>query len=181
MALELESVRVDKPDDVNVVVGQAHFIKTVDDLHEAIAQIAPGARFGVAFSEASGPRLVRRSGSDQEMISLAVRTARPIGAGHSFVIMLGMGEPDAHPQEQSYDEQREQEIDRKHRVAPRDDGTSLPFGLSRFVAHDPPLHAVDVPRTAVPPHALSSAASRRRGRGSAAAREERVPTARDRC
>lgn len=88
MALELEAVRIEKPDEVNVVVGQAHFIKTVDDLHEAIAQTAPGARFGVAFSEASGPRLVRRSGNDQEMISIAVRAARAIGAGHSFVIML---------------------------------------------------------------------------------------------
>ncbi len=88
MNIALETVCVEKPDDVNVVLGQAHFIKTPDDLHEAIAQIAPRARFGVAFCEASGPRLVRRSGTDDEMVSLAVRVATAIGAGHSFVIML---------------------------------------------------------------------------------------------
>lgn len=88
MALKLESIGVQKPEDVNLILGQAHFIKTVDDLHEAIAQMAPAAHFGIAFCEASGPRLVRRSGTDQEMVSIAVLAARAIGAGHSFVIML---------------------------------------------------------------------------------------------
>jgi hypothetical protein len=87
-ALELERVRIEKPDEVNVVLGQAHFIKTVDDLHEVIAQTAPSARFGVAFCEASGPRLIRRSGTDKDMVALAVQTARAIGAGHSFVVTL---------------------------------------------------------------------------------------------
>lgn len=88
-ALAFETVRIEKPDDVNVILGQAHFIKTVDDLHEAIAQISSGARFGVAFCEASGPRLVRRSGTDEAMVGLAVGAASAIGAGHAFVIMLG--------------------------------------------------------------------------------------------
>jgi adenosine/AMP kinase len=87
-ALHFETIRVDKPDEVNVVLGQAHFIKTIDDLHEALAQVAPAAHFGIAFCESSGPRLIRRSGTDQAMTTLAVQTATAIGAGHSFVIML---------------------------------------------------------------------------------------------
>ncbi|AKV04799.1 putative transmembrane protein [Labilithrix luteola] len=86
--MKLESIRVEKPEDVNVVLGQAHFIKTVDDLHEAIVQSAPTAHFGVAFCESSGPRLVRRSGTDEDMVAVAVRAANAIGAGHSFVLML---------------------------------------------------------------------------------------------
>jgi hypothetical protein len=86
--MDLHTVSIEKPADVNVVVGQAHFIKTVDDLHEALALAAPGSHFGVAFCEASGPRLVRRSGTDDEMIALAVRNAQAIGAGHSFVMLL---------------------------------------------------------------------------------------------
>jgi uncharacterized protein len=88
VAFQLESIRVEKPEDVNVILGQAHFIKTVDDLHEAIAQIAPMAHFGVAFCESSGPRLVRRSGTDEDMVMAAIRVANAIGAGHAFVIML---------------------------------------------------------------------------------------------
>ena len=87
-APRFETVRVERPVDVNVVIGQAHFIKTVDDLHEALAQTAPSAKFGVAFCESSGPRLVRRSGNDEAMIANAVRAAKAIGAGHSFVVML---------------------------------------------------------------------------------------------
>jgi uncharacterized protein len=86
--LQLESVRVEKPEDVNVVLGQAHFIKTIDDLYEAIAHVASRARFGVAFCESSGPRLIRRNGTDEDLVTLAVRVANTIGAGHSFVIML---------------------------------------------------------------------------------------------
>ena len=86
-------VPIDKPDDVNVVVGQAHFIKTVDDLHEALAGVSPSLLFGVAFCEASGQRLVRRSGNDPELVDLATRNASAIAAGHTFVIMLRNGFP----------------------------------------------------------------------------------------
>ena len=86
-------VTVDKPDDVNVVIGQAHFIKTADDLHEALVGVSPSLKFGVAFCEASGPRLVRRAGNDPELVALAVRHALDIGAGHSFVVFLREGFP----------------------------------------------------------------------------------------
>ncbi|GJO07266.1 hypothetical protein NJB1907f44_39340 [Mycobacterium marinum] len=86
-------VSVDKPEDVNVVIGQAHFIKTVDDLHEALVGVSPSLRFGLAFCEASGPRLVRRTGNDAELVELATDTALAIAAGHSFVIFLREGFP----------------------------------------------------------------------------------------
>lgn len=92
-SLTWDVVSVDKPDDLNVVIGQAHFIKTVEDLHEALAGVSASLRFGVAFCEASGPRLVRRSGNDPELVDLAVRNALAIGAGHSFVIFLREGFP----------------------------------------------------------------------------------------
>ncbi len=82
----------DKPD-INVVIGQAHFIKTVEDLHEALVGVSPSLRFGLAFCEASGPRLVRRTGNDTELVDLATRTALSIAAGHSFVIFLRDGFP----------------------------------------------------------------------------------------
>ena len=91
--MELEAVPIEKPDDVNVVIGQAHFIKTVEDLHEALVGISPHLRFGLAFCEASGPRLVRRSGNDAELTALAVRNALAVGAGHSFVVLLRDGYP----------------------------------------------------------------------------------------
>lgn len=91
--LSWDVVSVDKPDDVNVVIGQAHFIKTVEDLHEAMVGVSPSLRFGLAFCEASGPRLVRRSGNDDELVDLATRTALAIAAGHSFVIFLREGFP----------------------------------------------------------------------------------------
>ena len=68
MAVSLDVVALDKPEDVNVIVGQAHFIKTVEDLHEALAGVSPHLRFGIAFCEASGDRLIRRSGNDPELI-----------------------------------------------------------------------------------------------------------------
>lgn len=86
-------VPIDKPDDVNVVIGQAHFIKTVDDLHEALVGVSPSLRFGVAFCEASGQRLIRRSGNDPELVDLATRNASAIAAGHTFVILLRNGFP----------------------------------------------------------------------------------------
>jgi len=92
-AVSLEVVSLEKPEDVNVIVGQAHFIKTVEDLHEALAGVSASLRFGVAFCEASGARLVRRSGNDGELTGLAVRNAEAIAAGHSFVIMLRDGFP----------------------------------------------------------------------------------------
>lgn len=86
-------VSVDKPDGLNVVIGQAHFIKTVEDLHEALVGVSPVLRFGLAFCEASGPRLVRRSGNDPDLVELATRNALAIGAGHCFVILLREGFP----------------------------------------------------------------------------------------
>ena len=91
--LSIEVVAVDRPDDVNVIVGQAHFIKTVDDLHEALAGVSPFLRFGIGFCEASGACLVRRSGNDDELARLAAATAQAIGAGHSFVVLLREGYP----------------------------------------------------------------------------------------
>ncbi len=91
--MELVAVPIEKPDDVNVVVGQAHFIKTVEDLHEALAQSSAQLRFGIAFCESSGPRLVRRSGNDAELVELATKNASAVGAGHSFVVALRGGFP----------------------------------------------------------------------------------------
>jgi uncharacterized protein len=86
-------VPVTMPDDVNLIFGQAHFIKTVEDLYEALVGSSPHLRFGLAFCEASGPRLVRRAGNDPELVDLAVRHALAIGAGHSFVVLLRDGFP----------------------------------------------------------------------------------------
>lgn len=91
--MELRVVPLDKPEDMNVIVGQAHFIKSVEDLHEALAGSSPQLRFGLAFCEASGPCLVRRSGNDPELVDLAVRNALAIGAGHTFLVLLREGYP----------------------------------------------------------------------------------------
>jgi adenosine/AMP kinase len=91
--MELHVVPIDKPEDVNLILGQAHFIKTVEDLHETLAQSSAALRFGVAFCESSGPRLVRRSGNDDDLVQLAVAAAQQVGAGHCFVIMLREGFP----------------------------------------------------------------------------------------
>ncbi len=92
-SLSWDVVSVDKPDGLDVVIGQAHFIKTVEDLHEALVGVSPVLRFGLAFCEASGPRLVRRSGNDPDLVEMAARNALAIGAGHSFVIFLREGFP----------------------------------------------------------------------------------------
>lgn len=92
-AVNLSSIAIEKPDDLNVIIGQAHFIKTVEDLHEALVGSSPHLRFGVAFCEASGPRLVRRSGNDTGLIELAMRNAELIAAGHCFVVLLREGFP----------------------------------------------------------------------------------------
>jgi hypothetical protein len=91
--VELHIVPIDKPDDMNVIVGQAHFIKTVEDVHEALAGISPHLRFGIAFCEASGPCLVRRSGNDDDLVELATKNALAVGAGHSFFVFLREGYP----------------------------------------------------------------------------------------
>ncbi|MDT0143918.1 adenosine-specific kinase [Microbacterium sp. PRC9] len=93
MTVDIEVVSLVKPDDVNVIVGQSHFIKTVEDLHEALAGVGGTLRFGVAFCEASGARLVRRTGNADDLVALAVDAALAIGAGHAFVIMLQGGFP----------------------------------------------------------------------------------------
>jgi adenosine/AMP kinase len=85
--VDITTVRFDKPDDLNVIVGQSHFIKTVEDLHEACVHV-PGMKFGIAFNEASGPCLVRRSGNDAALVDVAVRGAEAIGAGHVFVVAM---------------------------------------------------------------------------------------------
>lgn len=92
-SLSWDVVSIDKPEDLNVVIGQAHFIKTVEDLHEALVGVSPSLRFGLAFCEASGPRLVRRSGNDDELVELATRNALAIAAGHCFVVFLREGFP----------------------------------------------------------------------------------------
>jgi uncharacterized protein len=92
-AVSFEVVDVDMPDDANVIIGQSHFIKTVEDLHEALAGVSPHLKFGLAFCEASQARLVRRSGNDAGLTALATENARRIGAGHSFVILLRNGFP----------------------------------------------------------------------------------------
>jgi adenosine/AMP kinase len=84
----MEFVKVDRPADTNVIIGQAHFIKTAEDLYEAMVNAVPGAKFGLAFCEASGPRLVRVEGNDPELRSCAAKNAQRIGAGHSFVIVM---------------------------------------------------------------------------------------------
>lgn len=91
--MEILSVPVEKPDDVNVIIGQSHFIKTVEDLHETLAGSSPQLRFGVAFCESSGPRLIRRSGNEPALVDGAVRIAQAVGAGHCFVILLREGFP----------------------------------------------------------------------------------------
>lgn len=91
--MEILSVPVEKPDDVNVIIGQSHFIKTVEDLHETLAGSSPQLRFGVAFCESSGPRLIRRSGNEPTLVDGAVLIAQAIGAGHCFVILLREGFP----------------------------------------------------------------------------------------
>jgi len=88
MAMELKTVKIEKPSEINFILGQSHFIKTVEDLHEAAVASAPGIKFGVAFCEASGDCLIRFSGNDEEMVELAKSNAAAIGAGHSFIIFL---------------------------------------------------------------------------------------------
>ena len=89
--MDITVVKIEKPEAINFILGQSHFIKTVEDIHEALVNAVPGIKFGVAFCEASGKCLVRWSGTDDAMIELAKENALAIGAGHSFIIFLGEG------------------------------------------------------------------------------------------
>lgn len=86
--MQFEVIDVPIPEGTNVIIGQAHFIKTVEDLYEALVNSVPGIRFGLAFNEASGKRLVRHEGNDEELRRLAIDVAKRIGAGHVFVIYI---------------------------------------------------------------------------------------------
>jgi uncharacterized protein len=86
--METKLIRIEKPEDVNFILGQSHFIKTVEDMHEALVSTVPGIKFGLAFCEASGDCLVRFSGTDPTCIELAQKNALAIGAGHSFILFL---------------------------------------------------------------------------------------------
>jgi adenosine/AMP kinase len=91
--MELSLVPIEKPGDMNFILGHSHFIKTVEDLYEAIVQTNPAMKFGLAFCEASGPALVRYAGNDQNLIELAQKNAMNIRAGHTFLIMMESGFP----------------------------------------------------------------------------------------
>jgi adenosine/AMP kinase len=91
--METEVVPIDFPEGANVILGQAHFIKTVEDVHEALVTAVSGIEFGLAFCEASGPALVRRSGTEQTLVEASTRIVQQIGAGHVFVILLGNAFP----------------------------------------------------------------------------------------
>jgi adenosine/AMP kinase len=89
--MELKTVRVEKPEEMNFILGQSHFIKTVEDIHEALISAVPGIKFGLAFCESSGKCLIRWTGNDPALIELAQKNAQAIGAGHSFILFLGSG------------------------------------------------------------------------------------------
>ena len=91
VAMNLITVKIVKPEEINIVLGQSHFIKTVEDIHEALVTAVPGIKFGLAFCEASGKCLVRWTGTDASLIELAQKNAQAIGAGHSFILFLGSG------------------------------------------------------------------------------------------
>ncbi len=89
--MDIKNIKIQKPEEVNFILGQSHFIKTVEDIHEALVTSVPGIKFGLAFCEASGDCLVRWSGTDEAMIDLAKKNAMEISAGHSFILFLGEG------------------------------------------------------------------------------------------
>lgn len=89
--MQLSTVRIEKPETVNLIFGQTHFIKTVEDIHEALVNAVPGIKFGLGFCEASGKCLVRWTGTDAGMTELAKKNAQAIGAGHTFILFLGEG------------------------------------------------------------------------------------------
>lgn len=89
--MELIVIKIEKPEPVNFILGQTHFIKSVEDIHEALVSAVPGIKFGLAFCEASGECLIRWTGTDEAMIDLAKRNAQAIGAGHAFILFLAEG------------------------------------------------------------------------------------------
>ncbi|MDO9349382.1 MAG: adenosine-specific kinase [Anaerolineales bacterium] len=89
--MELDAIKIEKPEPVNFILGQTHFIKSVEDIHEALVSAVPGIKFGLAFCEASGECLIRWTGTDEAMIDLAKRNAQAIGAGHAFILFLAEG------------------------------------------------------------------------------------------
>ena len=89
--MQLTTVTIEKPEAVNFILGQTHFIKSVEDIHEALVNAVPGIKFGLAFCESSGACLVRWTGTDEAMIELAKKNAQAIGAGHSFIVFLAEG------------------------------------------------------------------------------------------
>jgi len=91
--MDLKLVEIENPDSQNVILGQSHFIKTVEDVHEALVGAVPGIQFGLAFCEASGDCLVRHSGTEPKLEQLAIKNAQTIGAGHSFIVFLGNAFP----------------------------------------------------------------------------------------
>ena len=91
--MEFKTIKIEKPADMNFILGQSHFIKTVEDIHEAIVNINPGIKFGLAFCESSGKALVRCSGTDEELISLARKNALQLSCGHIFILFLGNAFP----------------------------------------------------------------------------------------
>ena len=91
--MELKTVKIEKPEELNFILGQSHFIKTVEDIYEAMINAVPGAKFGLAFCEASQECLVRSDGNNEELIKHAEAEALKIGAGHTFVIFLKEGYP----------------------------------------------------------------------------------------
>lgn len=91
--MELKVITIEKPEEVNVIIGMSHFIKTCEDFYEELVSTVPGIKFGLAFCEASAKKLIRTEGTDEELTALAVRNAQAIGAGHSFVLMLGNAYP----------------------------------------------------------------------------------------
>ncbi|MFN8373595.1 MAG: adenosine-specific kinase [Anaerolineae bacterium] len=89
--MDLKLVNIEKPENINFILGQSHFIKTVEDIHEALVNSVPGIKFGIAFCEASGACLIRWSGTDEAMLELAKNNALALSAGHSFIVFLGEG------------------------------------------------------------------------------------------
>jgi hypothetical protein len=91
--MEIKIVRIEKPEEMNFILGQSHFIKTVEDLHETIVNTAPQMKFGLAFCESSGPALVRYSGNDERLVGIAKKNALNISSGHCFLIFMEKGFP----------------------------------------------------------------------------------------
>jgi len=91
--MEINTIKLDIPEETNCILGQTHFIKSIEDLYEALVDSVPTLKFGIAFCEASGPCLIRIEGNDEDLIQIAAKNAMKIGAGHSFIILMKKGYP----------------------------------------------------------------------------------------